>query len=115
MHSMRFTMGGSAASEAHRVATAASPCWATSGVDRKSTRLNSSHLVISYAVFCLKKKYLFVLIIFNTSVHLSYESFLNVFIVIFIRNNFTISTTLRGLSLFNSNILLSLLECMILL
>src|SRR3989454_7617740 len=25
-------------------------------VDRKSTRLNSSHLVISYAVFCLKKK-----------------------------------------------------------
>src|SRR5256885_7629767 len=28
---------------------------ASSG-DRKSTRLNSSHLVISYAVFCLKKK-----------------------------------------------------------
>src|SRR5256885_6950026 len=28
------------------------PCF----VDRKSTRLNSSHLVISYAVFCLKKK-----------------------------------------------------------
>src|SRR5205807_9433863 len=28
--------------------------WAPS--DRKSTRLNSSHLVISYAVFCLKKK-----------------------------------------------------------
>src|SRR6202035_4251842 len=27
-----------------------------SGRDRKSTRLNSSHLVISYAVFCLKKK-----------------------------------------------------------
>src|SRR5256885_8101355 len=26
------------------------------GLDRKSTRLNSSHLVISYAVFCLKKK-----------------------------------------------------------
>src|SRR5256885_4172689 len=37
--------------------------WATQGAllpeltaDRKSTRLNSSHLVISYAVFCLKKK-----------------------------------------------------------
>src|SRR2546426_5409196 len=32
--------------------------WALSpiGGDRKSTRLNSSHLVISYAVFCLKKK-----------------------------------------------------------
>src|SRR2546426_669899 len=28
----------------------------TPGADRKSTRLNSSHLVISYAVFCLKKK-----------------------------------------------------------
>ena len=25
-------------------------------IDRKSTRLNSSHLLISYAVFCLKKK-----------------------------------------------------------
>src|SRR2546426_8232678 len=28
----------------------------TGAADRKSTRLNSSHLVISYAVFCLKKK-----------------------------------------------------------
>src|SRR5437899_3879169 len=28
----------------------------TGGRDRKSTRLNSSHLGISYAVFCLKKK-----------------------------------------------------------
>src|SRR5256885_3282842 len=28
----------------------------TGATDRKSTRLNSSHLVISYAVFCLKKK-----------------------------------------------------------
>src|SRR5215467_8153230 len=28
----------------------------TTSQDRKSTRLNSSHLVISYAVFCLKKK-----------------------------------------------------------
>src|SRR3989454_1722907 len=36
------------------------PACATGGTcrvtDRKSTRLNSSHLVISYAVFCLKKK-----------------------------------------------------------
>src|SRR5256885_8175626 len=31
-------------------------CVATATPDRKSTRLNSSHLVISYAVFCLKKK-----------------------------------------------------------
>src|SRR5256885_6289118 len=29
---------------------------AAARADRKSTRLNSSHLVISYAVFCLKKK-----------------------------------------------------------
>src|SRR5256885_6622394 len=29
---------------------------AAGALDRKSTRLNSSHLVISYAVFCLKKK-----------------------------------------------------------
>src|SRR5256885_11651973 len=31
-------------------------CSVGAGRDRKSTRLNSSHLVISYAVFCLKKK-----------------------------------------------------------
>src|SRR5256885_6807079 len=30
--------------------------WLLRHADRKSTRLNSSHLVISYAVFCLKKK-----------------------------------------------------------
>src|SRR5690625_7783250 len=29
--------------------------WAFNGADRKSTRLNSSHVAISYAVFCLKK------------------------------------------------------------
>src|SRR2546426_3601638 len=38
----------------------------TSIVDRKSTRLNSSHLVISYAVFCLKKKKK------NKTVHIEY-------------------------------------------
>src|SRR2546427_7313672 len=31
-------------------------CWAKHRADRKSTRLNSSHSQISYAVFCLKKK-----------------------------------------------------------
>src|SRR2546429_4207631 len=30
--------------------------WGVSYIDRKSTRLNSSHGYISYAVFCLKKK-----------------------------------------------------------
>src|SRR5207302_11244656 len=34
----------------------AATCTSTSVVDRKSTRLNSSHVKISYAVFCLKKK-----------------------------------------------------------
>src|SRR5438874_6363048 len=32
------------------------PCRQADGPDRKSTRLNSSHVEISYAVFCLKKK-----------------------------------------------------------
>src|SRR2546429_5884134 len=34
-------------------------------LDRKSTRLNSSHGYISYAVFCLKKKNLYLTIIFH--------------------------------------------------
>src|SRR5438034_8810099 len=43
---------------AQRVATSplARGVLGRSGIDRKSTRLNSSHTVISYAVFCLKKK-----------------------------------------------------------
>src|SRR5256885_7130732 len=46
----------------HRAHATAAPryaccAWANwTSTDRKSTRLNSSHLVISYAVFCLKKK-----------------------------------------------------------
>src|SRR5690554_7183542 len=36
--------------------TAALPCGSFRRLDRKSTRLNSSHVRISYAVFCLKKK-----------------------------------------------------------
>src|SRR5258705_9651473 len=35
--------------------------------DRKSTRLNSSHLGISYAVFCLKKKKIVILFVFRCS------------------------------------------------
>src|SRR5436309_7310366 len=34
-------------------------------VDRKSTRLNSSHVKISYAVFCLKKKKYFYMLLIN--------------------------------------------------
>src|SRR3712207_8596150 len=41
-------------SQGENAAVPASPN--TSGPDRKSTRLNSSHANISYAVFCLKKK-----------------------------------------------------------
>src|SRR5256885_3095711 len=42
----------------HRIVPAGEQAGTTvpSLTDRKSTRLNSSHLVISYAVFCLKKK-----------------------------------------------------------
>src|SRR5256885_11209424 len=39
-----------------QAAKPATPAKAGAASDRKSTRLNSSHLVISYAVFCLKKK-----------------------------------------------------------
>src|SRR5574343_363135 len=38
------------------VATEVDPFDEQMGKDRKSTRLNSSHITISYAVFCLKKK-----------------------------------------------------------
>src|SRR3712207_8404997 len=43
-------LGARAATDAHRARRR------LSGQDRKSTRLNSSHANISYAVFCLKKK-----------------------------------------------------------
>src|SRR5437899_9338684 len=49
-HRDRPSQGG-----ADQVHTAHSPC-NCGYLDRKSTRLNSSHLGISYAVFCLKKK-----------------------------------------------------------
>src|SRR2546426_11949764 len=39
-----------------RITLASTTERSTNPLDRKSTRLNSSHLVISYAVFCLKKK-----------------------------------------------------------
>src|SRR5256885_8650017 len=41
--------------------------YADAAPDRKSTRLNSSHLVISYAVFCLKKKKYETLLIYTHS------------------------------------------------
>src|SRR2546426_6595477 len=44
------------AKKARREATGREAAAERARLDRKSTRLNSSHLVISYAVFCLKKK-----------------------------------------------------------
>src|SRR5690606_41460917 len=41
---------------AWRTALTACPSFSRGSIDRKSTRLNSSHVKISYAVFCLKKK-----------------------------------------------------------
>src|SRR3712207_8325673 len=40
------------------------------GVDRKSTRLNSSHANISYAVFCLKKKKKTIYILIDATLHI---------------------------------------------
>src|SRR5256885_12856130 len=58
----REMVGQMAADALHELSRSASPegkeyqIPAELILDRKSTRLNSSHLVISYAVFCLKKK-----------------------------------------------------------
>src|SRR5438034_2495489 len=47
---------GGSGSQACRSRAACPPRASRASSDRKSTRLNSSHTVISYAVFCLKKK-----------------------------------------------------------
>src|SRR5690606_40064010 len=60
MEEMKWDMGGSAAVAGlmHALAGRKAKVNAVGviGLDRKSTRLNSSHVKISYAVFCLKKK-----------------------------------------------------------
>src|SRR5205809_1586395 len=48
---------------ARRASALARAVHTTSPLDRKSTRLNSSHGYISYAVFCLKKKKIIVIVI----------------------------------------------------
>src|SRR5207249_8342512 len=45
-----------AVGQLHDTEVMAVPAAGVAGQDRKSTRLNSSHVSISYAVFCLKKK-----------------------------------------------------------
>src|SRR3712207_7641816 len=48
--------GASATQLLGEISRVTSTTWVTRRPDRKSTRLNSSHANISYAVFCLKKK-----------------------------------------------------------
>src|SRR2546426_3209870 len=45
-------------------------------LDRKSTRLNSSHLVISYAVFCLKKKKNTILLIIKVHTYMTIAEYI---------------------------------------
>src|SRR5256885_10416164 len=54
------------AGRAARRTGSADPLESPHARDRKSTRLNSSHLVISYAVFCLKKKKTTIMIFLST-------------------------------------------------
>src|SRR3712207_7253936 len=70
-----FTLAdrGRTASVAGRPGTTALGTGVGAG-DRKSTRLNSSHANISYAVFCLKKKIIFSLILEHSSHTYSYTS-----------------------------------------
>src|SRR2546427_3251400 len=49
-------VGAAHARRAHEGRRLAGPVASSVALDRKSTRLNSSHSQISYAVFCLKKK-----------------------------------------------------------
>src|SRR2546422_8393292 len=53
---VRMTLGRDRLLWALCTASAVVTAWTESEIDRKSTRLNSSHGYISYAVFCLKKK-----------------------------------------------------------
>src|SRR2546426_6558931 len=51
-----FDVSAKAVEDLAREGAVGASSFAEAPTDRKSTRLNSSHLVISYAVFCLKKK-----------------------------------------------------------
>src|SRR5690554_7343089 len=57
LYCLSFAYHGICWSSSHNILQLARPCLGyESQEDRKSTRLNSSHVRISYAVFCLKKK-----------------------------------------------------------
>src|SRR5688572_31799194 len=53
------------------------PLFGKAGPDRKSTRLNSSHSQISYAVFCLKKKKRITIIFIETEGRTPFINFVN--------------------------------------
>src|SRR5690606_40324794 len=55
VHRVARAPAGPRLSDGHGVDRTAVGCSASYPLDRKSTRLNSSHVKISYAVFCLKK------------------------------------------------------------
>src|SRR5690625_6957856 len=57
LHGDDPAVGDRAAGQVHAAGKALAAEDARPLADRKSTRLNSSHVAISYAVFCLKKKY----------------------------------------------------------
>src|SRR5947207_11094159 len=53
---VELALGGKAIPDVGAIVVGGVGMFAADDEDRKSTRLNSSHTVISYAVFCLKKK-----------------------------------------------------------
>src|SRR5206468_5148986 len=55
-HAVRFNFSDTLRKSLMKLGFFSSKCTCMSTIDRKSTRLNSSHDQISYAVFCLKKK-----------------------------------------------------------
>src|SRR5207253_11490557 len=55
-HVERLKEGGQTLAAERKAHFEAKARWESERRDRKSTRLNSSHVAISYAVFCLKKK-----------------------------------------------------------
>src|SRR2546427_533154 len=75
---MKIRIGATAASGSTATSLDSTPRAAPTPIDRKSTRLNSSHSQISYAVFCLKKKKQLRLYTIHTRIqHRSVESSLS--------------------------------------
>src|SRR5256885_10950136 len=75
------------------------------GRDRKSTRLNSSHLVISYAVFCLKKKtnLVFEASSDETPRRMSWTKPVNVLVLLIVVTNAIVSPAYSGVVALDGN------------